>query len=59
MAISNFIPALWSETLYSELKNNYVGAGIKLEIAIVIISFLFYYFQESMERKMASRLSLI
>ncbi|MBE6591566.1 MAG: hypothetical protein E7646_05945 [Ruminococcaceae bacterium] len=28
MAISNFIPALWSETLYSELKNNYVGVKL-------------------------------
>ncbi len=28
MAISNFIPTLWSETLYSELKNNYVAVKL-------------------------------
>lgn len=28
MAISNFIPTLWSETLYSELKNNYVAVRL-------------------------------
>lgn len=28
MAITNFIPTLWSETLYSELKKNYVGVKL-------------------------------
>lgn len=28
MAITHFIPTLWSETLYSELKNNYVAAKL-------------------------------
>lgn len=28
MAISNFIPTLWSETLFSELKNNYVAVKL-------------------------------
>ncbi|MBQ9545233.1 MAG: hypothetical protein IJV00_08915 [Clostridia bacterium] len=28
MAIVNFIPSLWSETLYSELKKNYVGVKL-------------------------------
>ncbi len=28
MAITNFIPSLWSETLYSELKKNYVGVKL-------------------------------
>lgn len=28
MAIQNFIPTLWSETLYSELKKNYVGVKL-------------------------------
>ncbi len=28
MAISNFIPTLWSETLYEELKKNYVGVKL-------------------------------
>ncbi len=28
MAISNFIPALWSETLYTELEKDYVGVRL-------------------------------
>ena len=28
MAIANFIPALWSETLYSELEKDYVGVRL-------------------------------